>query len=138
MSVYVHRFINILTVSAWTGRGLVQMLQLRPCQAARTSPDNIMWLGRRRRKSWADVSTTVSAQCRFVRWPNIADVGPTLGQHWDDVEPTLGQHWGDVGPTLGRSWANVFMPTICQLFTNFLPSIYQAVAADVPISQIAF
>ena len=39
--------------------------------------------------SQLDVGSTISAQRRFLRQPNVTNVGPTSVQRWPNVEPTL-------------------------------------------------
>ncbi len=50
----------------------------------------------------ANIGTMMSAQHCFVQWPNLSDVGPTLGWCWADVEATLGQCWRSRQQTLGQ------------------------------------
>ena len=68
-----------------------------------------------------DVEPTMLAQRRFVQLPNVANVGPTLGQRRGDVGPTS----IDIGP--------MFMPTFANLLGNFLPNFHKLLVADILI-----
>ncbi len=83
-------------------------------------PDSNSMLSQPLQKGRGDVITATSAQHRFVRRPNVGDVGSTSGQRWANIGPTLGQPSANLGVTLAQTLSDVGPTFFCQQFTNIL------------------
>ena len=105
----------------------INMFQLTWCSCAYVGPTSKPKSGRHRSalQHWLNVDLTIGPTSLTLDWCGA------------NIQPTFSQHWGDIGPMFGLHWADTYLSTTWQhfgrLFTNFFPTFYQHLVADMLI-----